>query len=85
MHSQNGITFSHRHNEDGSHDSICTVCFQTVATDENEEKLRPYENGHVCNLVDIYRVSQGRIPQGASLLTGDIDHIPARSDLRFST
>ena len=62
MHSQIRITFPHRHNKDGIHDSICTICFVTVASQEVEAKLRPYELAHVCNPVELYRVSQISFP-----------------------
>jgi hypothetical protein len=62
MDSQIGITFPHRHNTDGTHDSICTACFLTVGTEEMEAKLRPYELAHVCDPVELYRVSQACVP-----------------------
>ena len=41
--------FSHRHNADGSIDSICRSCFVTVATVMAEGALTAYERAHVCN------------------------------------
>jgi hypothetical protein len=52
------MTFPHRHNEDGSFDSICTTCFATVATEENEAKLRLYELAHICNSLQVARIRQ---------------------------
>jgi hypothetical protein len=49
MHSVIRITFPHRHNEDGSYDSICTACFVTVGTDFDEANLRRIEAAHLCN------------------------------------
>jgi hypothetical protein len=70
MHSAIRITYPHRHNQDGSFDSICTICFTTVATEENEAKLRLYEMAHVCNPVEVYRVSHGCLPRSS---TGRLD------------
>ena len=41
--------FPHRRNQDGSFDSICTVCFNTVGTADLEEKLQLLESAHVCH------------------------------------
>jgi hypothetical protein len=38
----------HRKNLDGSYDSICLVCFATIASARREEDLRGPENSHVC-------------------------------------
>jgi hypothetical protein len=40
--------FPHRHNPDGSFDSICIECFQTVATKVEEAELVSHEAEHVC-------------------------------------
>jgi len=48
--------FAHRHNLDGTYDSICKECFKTVATEGQEADLRTAENAHVClglNLSDV--------------------------------
>ncbi len=50
--------FPHRHNSDGSHDSICTACLATVATVQNELELARHESAHVCEPINLYRVSQ---------------------------
>lgn len=54
------VKFPHRSNFDGTFDSICIECFATVATDFDESKLAAHESAHVCNPVDIYRISQCR-------------------------
>lgn len=54
--------FARRHNRDGSHDSICTVCLVTVATVRDEEQLTSYEATHVCDPVNLYRINQDRLP-----------------------
>jgi hypothetical protein len=40
--------FPHKENRDGSYDSICPVCFETVATVQNEFELMAHEAKHVC-------------------------------------
>jgi hypothetical protein len=39
--------FYHRHNADGSYDSICMYCFLTAGTSPCEEQLRGLEQGHI--------------------------------------
>jgi hypothetical protein len=41
--------FPHRHNSDGTVDSICVKCFSTIATDRDETALREFEQHHVCD------------------------------------
>ncbi len=42
------MPFAHRRNPDASVDSICTTCFQTIATEYSETKLFEHEARHVC-------------------------------------
>jgi hypothetical protein len=42
------LTPIHRVNEDGSFDSICTVCYQTIATQNCEADLIKDEVKHTC-------------------------------------
>jgi hypothetical protein len=42
-------TFSRRHNPDGSFDSICKLCFATIASSNLEEELAIAEAKHECN------------------------------------
>ena len=35
------IAFVHRHNQDGTHDSICSACLATVGSTQNEVELHP--------------------------------------------
>ena len=46
--------FPHRHNPDGTYDSICTKCFATVGTSETEENLVEAEAKHTCNPAVFY-------------------------------
>jgi hypothetical protein len=41
--------FPHRQNRDGSFDSICTICFATVATVIGESELARHEEAHICD------------------------------------
>jgi hypothetical protein len=48
----------HRINPNGTFDSICTLCFQTIATRERELDLVEDEKDHICvpgflNLVEV--------------------------------
>jgi hypothetical protein len=40
--------FVHRVNGDGTHDSVCRICFATVATVRDETDLYTKERAHVC-------------------------------------
>ena len=55
-------SFPHRRNVDGSHDSICTVCLATVATVQREWELADCESTHVCEPMNLYRISHGLLP-----------------------
>jgi hypothetical protein len=40
--------YPHRQNEDGTFDSICPKCFQTIAKSPAENGLTEAETAHVC-------------------------------------
>ncbi len=40
--------FAHRYNLDGSVDSICTLCFVTLAKESMESELEKTEEVHAC-------------------------------------
>ncbi len=46
-------------NRDGTHDSICRACLITIATVGTEAELKLHESAHVCDPINLYRVSQG--------------------------
>jgi|HubBroStandDraft_6_1064221.scaffolds.fasta_scaffold208022_2 hypothetical protein len=50
------VKFPHRHNSDGSYDSICTACFVTIASVRDEELLCAHEAAHICDPVNLYRI-----------------------------
>jgi len=50
-------TFPHRHNSDGTHDSICNRCFATVAKATIETDLVQFEASHVCDPANVYRTN----------------------------
>jgi hypothetical protein len=41
--------FARRRNRDSSIDSICTLCFQTIASADREEDLVHREEVHICD------------------------------------
>ena len=82
-----GLGFPHRHNANGTHDSICTVCFATVATVQYECELARLESAHVCDPINLYRASENlwRWPSDALLLRAS--NCPAKcapSDVAWS-
>jgi hypothetical protein len=48
MSSATSPAFHHRHNSDGSYDSICSVCLITVASVRNKKELAEHEEIHAC-------------------------------------
>jgi hypothetical protein len=40
--------FPHRRNKDGSFDSICLKCFDTVASHMTQDELKELDKIHVC-------------------------------------
>jgi len=55
-------TFRHRHNQDGTFDSICSDCFLTIASANEEQKLYLLERIHECDPVRIYEIATGTWP-----------------------
>jgi hypothetical protein len=53
--------FSHRHNRDDTHDSICILCYATVASVQNEADLAQFEHDHVCEIVFLNTANQPRL------------------------
>lgn len=43
------VSFARRQNRDDSVDSICTRCYQTVASSSMVKDLAVVEESHVCN------------------------------------
>jgi hypothetical protein len=46
------IQFPHRHNSDGTYDSICPKCYRTVAAERLERNLAAKERAHICGKDD---------------------------------
>jgi hypothetical protein len=42
------LMFAHRYNPDGTSDSICSKCFQTIATVRDKAELAEIEGQHLC-------------------------------------
>jgi hypothetical protein len=60
--------FAHRHNQDGSYDSICVKCFATIATERVEEMLAESEQKHVCSRKPmVYTKHESRLAQNGAL------------------
>jgi hypothetical protein len=47
--------FPHRRNKDGSLDSICLKCFETVGSQRTEAELTELDEAHVCNSTPLSR------------------------------
>lgn len=45
--------YTHRHNADGTVDSICHNCFMTIATVRRESDLEQFERKHVCKVDNV--------------------------------
>jgi hypothetical protein len=43
------VSFARRQNHDSSIDSICTRCYQTIASADSANGLTNAEEGHRCN------------------------------------
>jgi hypothetical protein len=50
--------FAHRHNPDGSWDTICSLCVITVAHEKIESDLIPHELTHTCDPARLDRFAQ---------------------------
>ena len=50
--------FIHRFNNDGTIDTVCRVCFITVATRTCESDLERLEHDHLCNPWMVARYKQ---------------------------
>ena len=60
--------FPHRHNADGSVDSICSECFRTIATAFTEAQLQAAERVHDCegfSMVALYHGTEDERGQAA--------------------
>jgi hypothetical protein len=49
MTNARNIAYPHRHNADGSFDSICITCFATIAKATDEAALFEQEKNHSCD------------------------------------
>jgi hypothetical protein len=45
--------YPHRCNQDGSFDSICPICYATVARSRQEAELAEIDKAHVCDAYDL--------------------------------
>lgn len=51
------VGFPRRRNDDGTIDSICPICYRTVAHETNPAKLTEMEHAHVCEDRHIKRIA----------------------------
>jgi hypothetical protein len=58
MHAATGNLFPHRSNQDGTYDSICTMCLLTIATVSAEAELARHEREHACNPIRLYQLRE---------------------------
>jgi hypothetical protein len=65
--------FAHRHNFDGTWDSICTRCFLTVASEWTEVGLWEHERGHHCDSLREARYSTSSLPDPLSAAGGILE------------
>lgn len=69
--------FEHRHNQDGSYDSICPLCFRTIGTRLRQEELDQDERSHICDAVDL--MWRGRKKEPSCDPEDTIDHSQLRA------
>ena len=50
--------FPHRENDDGTFDSICPVCFRTVAHGQLEAELEEAERKHICDPASLAEIEK---------------------------
>jgi hypothetical protein len=48
--------YPHRHNRDGTHDSICPVCLTTIVSSRTERTLDSHEAIHVCDPIRLLQL-----------------------------
>ena len=58
MPSKLGNRFHHKHNKNGTHESVCGMCFMTVTTVSEESELSHFEDAHICDPVRVYEVRE---------------------------
>ena len=80
MSNKFGNSFHHRHNRNGTHDSICSCCYMTVATATGESDVHPFEDAHICDPVRHYQVGESA-QHGLSALNLDFEKPQVREML----
>jgi hypothetical protein len=53
------ISFARKRKQDSTFDSVCTRCYETVATGKNEANVAEAEQAHFCEpaeRIDIHRL-----------------------------
>jgi len=54
--------FRHRHNENGTFDSICPHCYLTVGSTDDEQNLFLFERSHGCDPLRLMALASGPWP-----------------------
>lgn len=62
---RNPSGFAHRHNDNGTWDSICLRCCRTVATATDPSQLSLTEGDHTCALIDRHLWVEDRYEYGS--------------------
>jgi hypothetical protein len=61
------LIFAHRYNPDGTCDSICSQCFQTIANVKDVAELPAVEGKHICDPHILKRFEHGIIAMNERL------------------
>jgi hypothetical protein len=60
------ISFARRQNHDASIDSICTKCYQTIASADSPRDLEAHEQAHRCDPNGEFKLQRENSLEGAS-------------------
>jgi hypothetical protein len=75
------LSYVHRRNKNGSHDSICLVCFHTIASESSEAELVDAERQHECDSADVFH-PVSNIDLNIKVLTCDVPYLMLFDALR---
>jgi hypothetical protein len=72
--------YPHRHNKNGTYDSICLKCFATVATAQTEPELAFYNRRHICDPLLLAERHLFVSPHSKQSTSSDLMAAPSRSN-----
>jgi hypothetical protein len=81
MANKPAIFFVHRINKNETQDSICLVCFRTVASKRSEAELGDLERQHECDILDVFHPVSD-IDLGIKVLSSDVPYLMLLEALR---